>query len=110
MDGEVSNGGLIQFIENSSGDNFEETLKALNEIKATEYVKILESIKTLFPNGYLPKDTGERRKLIDELDSKKNQEELWKMEEIYEDYNKQYYNNIKNLEKHTIEYLKNKIK
>ena len=28
MDGEVSNGGLIQFIENSSGDNFEETLKA----------------------------------------------------------------------------------
>ncbi|MEW5677258.1 DUF4375 domain-containing protein [Flavobacterium enshiense] len=110
MHGEVLNGGLIQFVENSTGDNFEETLKALNEIKATEYVKILESIKTHFPNGYLPKDTGKRRELIDELNDKKNQEELWEMDDIYENYDKQYYDNVKNLEKYIIEYLKINLK
>jgi hypothetical protein len=110
MHGEVLNGGLIQFVENSTGDNFEETIKALNEIRAIEYVKILEKIKTHFPNGFLPKDTGKRRELIDELNDKRTQEELWEIEAVYENYDNQYYNNVKSLEKYVIDYLKSNFK
>ena len=109
MDGQVSNGGVIQFVDNSTGDHFEETLLALKEIKAVEYVKILEDVKSHFPNGYIPNNTEIRRNLIDSLAEKLTQEEHWELEETYEKYDTQYYSNEKKLHQYVIEYLRKSI-
>jgi hypothetical protein len=49
--GEVDNGGLDQFLFNSSGDYFAETLEALAAIGAPKCHWALEQACALFPNG-----------------------------------------------------------
>ena len=109
MHGQVLNGGVIQFVDNSTGDSFEETLKALKEIKATEYIEILENVKSIFPKGLVPKDTEERRELIDSIWEKLNEKQDEEMSEFLENLDEKYYDNQELLYRYIIDYTKHYI-
>jgi hypothetical protein len=99
---QVLNGGVVQFVDNSTGDFFEETLVSLKKMKMEKYVEILERIKQIFPNQSIPKNMEERRNIIDGLT--KTQEEEWKMEELWEEFDEIYYRNEKLFENKVVEY------
>jgi hypothetical protein len=67
MDGQILNGGVIQFIDNSTGNYFHETIQVAKAIKSTELLEILTKAAGQFPNGQIPKNWEERRALYDEL-------------------------------------------
>lgn len=69
FEGEVNNGGIFQFLSNSSGDMSGETLLALEKIDETA-AKVLREALRYFPNGIVPKDREERNDLIDQFDEK----------------------------------------
>lgn len=64
LDREVQNGGFDQFIQNRSGDCFEETKAALLNLGATAMLALLEQAAGLFPHGVVPKDQALRRQAL----------------------------------------------
>jgi hypothetical protein len=103
---QVMNGGVIQFVDNSTGDYFKETLLSLKEINADKYVRILEKIKEKFPNRIIPKNTEERRNLIDTICENLTQEQEWELDEFYESLDNEYCENQDELELIIIGYIK----
>ena len=103
---QVMNGGVLQFVDNSTGDFFEETLTALKEIKAFEFSDILYQMKNKFPNGIIPKNTEDRRDLIDEINDNLTEDEENELDELYEKIDDEYYDSEELLQKYIIEYTK----
>jgi len=68
MEAEVNNGGFDQFFFNSTGAFAEETAEALSHIHAPLYASIFQKALDAFPVSPVPKDEGERREILDELD------------------------------------------
>jgi hypothetical protein len=66
-DVQINNGGIIQFIDNGTGNRFHETIDAARRIKSEIFVELLTKAAEQFPNGKVPKDWKERRSLYDEL-------------------------------------------
>ncbi len=66
-DGQINNGGIIQFIDNGTGNRFHETIDAARRIDSDILVEILTRASRQFPNGQVPTDWDERRNLYDEL-------------------------------------------
>ncbi|MFN0031622.1 MAG: DUF4375 domain-containing protein, partial [Flavobacteriales bacterium] len=60
MDGQINNGGVIQFIDNGSGNYFHETIEAAKRANIDELAAMLEKVANKFPNGQVPKDWIER--------------------------------------------------
>jgi len=61
LQGEVFNGGIGQFFDNSSGDFYRETLDALGELGAMRCRALLvEAKQALFPSGVPPRDQTAR--------------------------------------------------
>ena len=69
FEGEVANGGIFQFISNSSGDMSVETVLALEKIDETAG-KLLREALQYFPNGIAPKDRDARNDLMEQFDGK----------------------------------------
>jgi hypothetical protein len=67
MDGQIMNGGVVQFIDNSTGNYFYETVQIARTINSTELLEILTKAAEQFPNEQVPKNWEERRALYDEL-------------------------------------------
>lgn len=65
--GEVENGGFIQYLENSAGDDFYCALASAYKIKCDELVKILLVIESIFPDCRVPLDQELREKAIELL-------------------------------------------
>jgi hypothetical protein len=58
---EVTNGGLSQFLGNSTGDYAEETLQAMRAIRATAAANALEDVRTvIFVGSAIPADRENR--------------------------------------------------
>lgn len=64
---EVENGGISQFLSNSSGDMCSETVSALKKIDANAAETLLKALDR-FPNGIAPKDREMRNDLMDQMD------------------------------------------
>lgn len=62
--GELINGGVSQFLSNSSGNHAHETLEALRRIDSGAGVALLEQALTLFPGGAAPTDRRQRCDLL----------------------------------------------
>ena len=103
---QVLNGGVIQFVDNSTGDFFEETLNALKEINAVEYVDILQKVKSIFPEGSVPRDTDERRAVIDGIWDDLTEKQDEEMSELLESVDEKYYDNQELLYKYVTDYTK----
>lgn len=61
---EVNNGGIDQYLTNSSGDDAQETIGFLKDIRATTTCRLLQSIAEIFPSGIIPKDREKRCELL----------------------------------------------
>ena len=67
FESEVNNGGLSQFLFNSSGNDFEDTISALRHIRADNAAEILEKVRALFPGNIVPRDREMRCDLMEKL-------------------------------------------
>ena len=66
-DGEITNGGISQFLINSSGNYAHQTADALHTIGALDSEKLLRKSFTLFKNGIVPACEDDRNQMIDEM-------------------------------------------
>ena len=66
-DGQINNGGIIQFIDNGTGNRFHETIEAAERIKHDGFSDMLNRAAKQFPNEQIPKDWDYRRWVWDEL-------------------------------------------
>lgn len=67
LEREINNGGFDQFFFNSSGDFAHDTVNSLDAIGAKATVALLIRAIDEFPDGNVPNDTSERRRLMLEL-------------------------------------------
>jgi uncharacterized protein DUF4375 len=63
-EGEVNNGGLHQFFNNSAGDNTAQTIQALEIIGAFKMADILRRAAEKFPGKMPPKDREARMEVL----------------------------------------------
>ena len=116
MDGQVQNGGIVQFIDNSTGKYFHETEEALERIKSDRIIEILNKAASQFPNGKIPADSDLRRQLLEKIGEKyittgvDNDivDEDW--EQFWEDLDSFYYDHYKQMYQNLIVYLTNNAK
>lgn len=109
---QIMNGGLVQFIDNSTGNYYHETIEAARKINFSELVNILVKAAQQFPDNKVPKDWEYRRQLWDKMGEQHLTEgdefdivdEEW--DNFWEDLDKTYYANEKKLYQLTIDYLK----
>lgn len=108
LDGQVQNGGLIQFIDNSTGDYFHETIEAAKSIKNDRLVEILIKITEKYPERQIPKDWDERRALWDSMGEQNENNEH--CDKFWDDLDDEFYDNANAMNKELIEYLKTNAK
>ena len=70
LEHEVNNGGIDQFFVNFAGDNAEETINALKEIRSVKFLRILETAVQQFPDAKPPKDRDERLEVMEGIEEK----------------------------------------
>jgi len=66
---EMENGGFVQFIHHDVGAYAEETLEALEKIKAKGTHALLARLIDLFDGQKIPKDEDERIEIFDHIES-----------------------------------------
>ncbi|MGV3610463.1 MAG: DMP19 family protein [Fluviicola sp.] len=108
IDGQVQNGGLIQFIDNSTGDYFHETIESAKIIQNEKLVEILSKAATQYPNKQIPKDWDERRELWDSMCEKHENDKEW--DHFWDELDKEYYDNANKMNEDLIDYLKKNAK
>ncbi len=60
LDAEVKNGGVHQYLTNSSGDDAEGVKRYLSELGATGLRAMFDEVSTLFPDAVIPSDRAKR--------------------------------------------------
>lgn len=68
LDGEVQNGGLEAYLENSAGDSAEMARAYLAEISAWSTLEALDLIADQFPDGVIPAARGRRVRLLEKVE------------------------------------------
>jgi len=106
MDGQIGNGGIVQFIDNSTGTFFEETIQMSKSIDCIQLTEILTKVKELFPYKIIPKDWEARRNLWDKLCEENETNQKW--DEEWEKLDDDYYNIEKVIQEKIVLYLKEK--
>ena len=107
-DGQIQNGGIIQFIDNGTGNRFHETIDAAKRIKNDSLVAILTSVTSQYPKGKIPTDWNYRRDLWDKLCDKHENDKNW--DRFWEEIDERYYENSKSIYQSLIDYLKTNAK
>jgi hypothetical protein len=64
LDAEVKNGGLHQYLSNSSGDRAEVVKGYLSELGATELRAMFDEVSALFPNAVIPSERASRDAIL----------------------------------------------
>lgn len=64
---EVENGGIIQYLDNMTGDQFGELSVSVNNINCDFLKSLVVSITEKFPGGVVPSDQNQRGELLDIL-------------------------------------------
>ncbi len=107
-DGQIQNGGIIQFIDNGTGNRFHETIEAARRIKNDSLVAILTSVTSQYPKGKIPTDLNYRRDLWDKLCDKHENNKNW--DKFWKEIDDRYYENSKSIYQSLIDYLKSNAK
>ncbi len=69
LEREVNNGGFSQFFNNSSGDYTEEVIQSLRKVGSVNFLRLVESAKSQFPNSFVPVDSTERQQILEEIEN-----------------------------------------
>ena len=107
-DGQIQNGGIIQFIDNGTGNRFHETIDAARRIKNDSLVAILTSVTSQYPKGKIPTDWNYRRDLWDKLCDKHENDKNW--DRFWEEIDNRYNENSKSIYQSLIDYMKSNAK
>ena len=78
--GEVTNGGLLQYLGNESGAFSNWSVEAFEVIGLPEYADVMRTVKGLFPEDCIPEDLDERSKFVERIDRdalETIEEEFW---------------------------------
>ncbi len=67
--GDTLNGGLHQTFTNYTGEYMELMEKFVLSYCSPGFAEVLREVRSIFPNGYIPKDRGERYEIVESLDS-----------------------------------------
>jgi hypothetical protein len=101
---QIMNGGVLQFVDNGTGNDFYRIMDGLRELKLLPQVEMCNKIQKLFPNQTVPENWEKRRDLIDIINdeesvSKFDPEIFWnEMDDIYNE-------NIQMVYKHIVDYI-----
>ena len=87
MDSDIRNGGLHQFLSNSSGEFTEEIKQHLQEIGATKPLAVLTKASAVVPAGVVPEDRLERNEVLDKHEEAHG-ERSWDM---WDDLSREYH-------------------
>lgn len=68
--GEVENGGLIQYLDNATGDDFYRARDAAERIGRADVVALMDKVAAMFPGGVVPGDQGDRMLVTEALSEK----------------------------------------
>ena len=71
---EMENGGFVQFFRQEAGNYTEDTLIALERIKARESYTFLDEMLDFFPDRKVPTDEDDRSELFDTIESEHSDE------------------------------------
>lgn len=66
---EMENGGFVQFFHHEVGAHAEDTLEALERIKAKETYTLLDRLVAFFDDRHVPQDEDERISRFDQIES-----------------------------------------
>jgi hypothetical protein len=69
LDSEVRNGGVEQYLSNAAGDGAERAKAYLAEIGAWPTLEVLDEVSALFPRGEIPANRRRRVRLLDKMES-----------------------------------------
>ena len=100
LDSEVENGGLHQYLENSSGDDAERVKADLTEIGAAELRKVLDDLSGLFPSHDIPEERVARLDALAE-----SEENVENFDELFEEADAQYGRAAQTLYTHLMNYV-----
>ncbi len=64
---EVENGGIVQYLDNDSGNYFSTLVSAAIDIKCPILKSITGHINVMFPEGVVPMERNERGSVIDQM-------------------------------------------
>lgn len=99
---EMENGGFVQFFRQSAGNYTEDTLIALERIKARESYELLNKVQDYFPEGKVPTDEDERTEIFDSIESEFS-DEITELDDCF-------YDSGENLVQLTLLYLQRSFK
>lgn len=99
LEGQVNNGGFDQFFFNSSGEYAHEALRALEQVGANNAAELLEQAIKAFPQLPIPKDTEQRRELMEDLPEH--------ISDTWDQLDDKFYEYPDNIGGLTIQYVKN---
>lgn len=99
---EMENGGFVQFFRQVAGNYTEDTLVALEHIKAKESYDVLHKMQDYFPEGKVPTDEDDRSDLFDDIESEYS-DEITELDDVF-------YDTGENLVKLTLMYLQRSFK
>ena len=74
MEGEVNNGGFEQYLFNSSGNNANQLIPALETVGSEQMLEVARAAMVLWPESKIPEDIEVRREQIIALPEKITQE------------------------------------
>lgn len=69
--GEVTNGGLLQYLGNESGAFAQWASESFEAIGIPAYARVMEDVKSLFPCGVIPEDADERWQKVEAIDDER---------------------------------------
>lgn len=81
---EMENGGFVQFFRQSAGNYTEDTLIALERIKARESYELLYKMQDYFPEGKVPADEDSRSEVFDSIESEFS-DEITELDDFFYD-------------------------
>lgn len=68
--GEVENGGLIQYLDNATGNDFYRARNATERVGSADVVALMDKVAAMFPGGVVPREQGDRMSVTEALSEK----------------------------------------
>ncbi len=95
--GQVGNGGLVSYFCESTVEHVFETIEDLQLLGATDIIRLLEKMCSLFPDGRPSDDIEERMEIIGSWDGKHDQ--------LLDNLDNEFFKNDDELERVLVEYI-----
>jgi len=101
---QIMNGGVLQFVDNGTGNDFNQIMDSLKKLELLPQVGICKKIQSLFPDSTVPEDWEKRRDLIDIINDEDSKPEF-DPETFWNEVDDIYDENVDLLYKNVVDYV-----